>query len=180
VSETSDLIPLDPDEKSDVADIASADLRGIAERLQVAMEELFAAKSEAEQMNAAESASVSVSDEARGSSTVAPRALTEAANAESTAMDRRLYVPHSQNWQAGIQSGAREYCCIRQPGEDWFHLLVNGEIYLQFGNEKMCLNCAFRQGNITDDRLYWQTRGRTRETAKDQIPMSNESLWPVS
>jgi hypothetical protein len=76
-------------------------------------------------------------------------------------------VPHSQSWQARIQTGVREYCSLRQPGEDWFHLLVDGEIYLQFGTEKMCLNCALRQGYITEDRLFWQTGHRRPPEAAD-------------
>jgi hypothetical protein len=31
---------------------------------------------------------------------------------------------------------------------------------LQYGSQKMCLSCAYRQGFITDDRLFWQSGGR--------------------
>ena len=142
----------------------SEELQGMANRLKAALEELFAAKAEAEQM----SASTSLPGEVESSLAVARAEIANRSHGEATAQDRRLYVPHSHNWRAGIQSGAREYCSIRQPGQDWFHLLVNGEIYLQFGTDKMCLNCALRQGYITEDRLYWQTGSGKRGMANHE------------
>ena len=131
-------------------------LKGIAERLQNALEELFVVKEEAEQM----AASAKLPDEAQQALSAA-RAECDAPR-EAT-LDRRLYVPFPEGWEVRIKSGAREYCSLRRPGEDWFHLLVAGELYVQYGSEVMCLNCAYRQGHITDDRLFWQTgRGRAR------------------
>jgi hypothetical protein len=72
--------------------------------------------------------------------------------------DRRMYVPHPDRWDAHIKAndGNREYCYFQNPGEDFFHLLLPGEIYLQYGETKFCLNCAIRYGHVTNDRLYWQ------------------------
>lgn len=137
---------------SEPSDESAEDLQGIAERLKHALEELFAVKAEAEQIHA----SASLPEELQSSLTLARAECEENSDTQQHAQDRRLYVPHSQSWQVGIQTGARAYCGLRQPGEDWFHLLVNGEIYLQLGSDKMCLNCALRQGYITADRLYWQ------------------------
>lgn len=169
MSESPDHTNFDP-ALSDVSEISSEELQGVAERLKLALEELFAAKVEAEHLGATESLPIDVKSSITTAQTECDAGLAQ----QSQIPDRRLYVPHAHNWRAGIQTGEREYCCIRQPGQDWFHLLVNGEIYLQFGNDKMCLNCAFRQGNVTDDRLYWQTRGRGVGNPKDQIPMSKE------
>ena len=152
MSDSSDPTNFDPDHNA-ASDISSEELQGVAERLKLALEELFAAKVEAEQLSATDSMPSDMQSSLATAQTECAASLTQ----PPLAHDRRLYVPHSQNWRAGIQTGEREYCCIRQPGQDWFHLLVNGEIYLQFGTDKMCLNCAFRHGNITDDRLYWQT-----------------------
>ena len=44
------------------------------------------------------------------------------------------------------------------PGEDYFHLLQNGEIYVQRGTEKYCLNCALKMHVLSEDRLHWQHR----------------------
>lgn len=71
--------------------------------------------------------------------------------------DLRLYVPHGEHWEAHIQSAtAREYCHFKTPGQDYFHLLVPGEIYVQYGTTKFCLSCAYRLSHVTDDRLFWQ------------------------
>lgn len=71
--------------------------------------------------------------------------------------DARLYLPRQEGWQAHIKrSWQKEYCYLKNPGEDYFHLLISGEIYLQRGEEKYCLNCALRHGILTRDRLYWQ------------------------
>jgi hypothetical protein len=74
--------------------------------------------------------------------------------------DARLYVPAADGWAAHIkQSGDREYCFFQSPGEDHFHLLMGGELFLQRGHEKCCLNCALRRGYVTTDRLFWQHGG---------------------
>ncbi len=143
-------------DQRDPLDDSADDLQGIAERLKHALEELFAVKAEAEQMQA----SAALSEDVQSSLTLARSACEGSSSSQQYVPDRRLYVPHSQGWQTGIQTGARTYCSIRQPGEDWFHLLVDGEIYLHFGSDKLCLNCALRQGYITADRLYWQTGHR--------------------
>ena len=76
--------------------------------------------------------------------------------------DARLYVPSPEGWEARIKQGwEKDYCYARNPGEDWFHMLLNGEVFLQRGSEKYCLNCAVRRGIVTSNRLYWQHQSRT-------------------
>jgi len=71
--------------------------------------------------------------------------------------DCRLYVPHPEEWIAALKTGWEKwYCYSKNPDEDFFHLILKGEIYLQSGNEKLCLRCAMRQGIITTERLNWQ------------------------
>lgn len=73
--------------------------------------------------------------------------------------DRRLYVPCPEGWQAHIKTGWEKlYCYQKDPGEDYYHLILSGEIYLQCGDETICLTCALRRGIATPDRLYWQHR----------------------
>ncbi len=75
----------------------------------------------------------------------------------SAKQDVRLYLPNADGWVAKVKQGwAKESCYLQNPGEDYFHLLMNGEIYLQRGFEKYCLRCALRRGLITRDRLSWQ------------------------
>ncbi len=71
--------------------------------------------------------------------------------------DHRLYVPKMAGWEAVIkQTWEQEYCYSKNPGEDWFHLLANGELYIQRGTEKFCLSCALRLKILTRNRLFWQ------------------------
>ena len=75
--------------------------------------------------------------------------------------DRRLYVHNSEGWTSHIKQGwEKQYCYSKFPGEDHFHLIINGEIFLEHGSEKLCLTCAFRRGIITTERLFWQKKPR--------------------
>jgi hypothetical protein len=75
------------------------------------------------------------------------------------ARDCRLYVRSPAGWKAHIlTSGERMYCFAKLPGQDYYHLILDGEIYLQNGNESYCLQCALREGILTLDRLHWQRR----------------------
>jgi hypothetical protein len=75
--------------------------------------------------------------------------------------DVRLYVPELEGWTARVKGGWEKlYCFYKQPGQDYFHLLMGGEIYLERGEEVVCLMCALRRGIVTTDRLHWQHRGR--------------------
>lgn len=79
----------------------------------------------------------------------------------STGPDYRLYLPKHPGWIAQIkQTWDQEYCYAKSPGEDWFHLLANGEVYIQRGNEKFCLTCALRLKILTRNRLFWQKGSR--------------------
>lgn len=74
--------------------------------------------------------------------------------------DTRLYVQeNSEDWDAKIKRDSeRVYCYAKLPGEDWFHLILNGEIYVTRQHERYCLRCALRLNFLTHDRLYWQHR----------------------
>ena len=79
------------------------------------------------------------------------------AGKKTNSNDARLFLPAAEGWDANIKQGwEREYCHAKNPGEDFFHLLVNGEVYLRRGNEKICLNCALRRDVVTRDRLNWR------------------------
>ena len=75
----------------------------------------------------------------------------------STAANSRLYVTAPDDIEAVVKSDwAREYCYDKSPGDEHFHLIVGGEIYIRHGTEKLCLECALRKGLVTRDRLNWQ------------------------
>jgi hypothetical protein len=73
--------------------------------------------------------------------------------------DMRLYVPDHEDWDVHIKRDSERYFCYsKHPGEEWFHLILNGEIYVARQHEKYCLRCALRMGFLTEDRLFWQHR----------------------
>ena len=73
--------------------------------------------------------------------------------------DSRLYVPEHEDMNALIKRDTeRVYCYSKHPGEDWFHLILNGEIHITRQHERYCLRCALRLGLLTTDRLFWQHR----------------------
>jgi hypothetical protein len=78
---------------------------------------------------------------------------------EAKAGEERLYVPEYAGWKAAIKNDwNKEYCFVQKPGEDFYHLLLTGEIFLQRGNEKYCLSCALRHGYATHARAFWLQR----------------------
>lgn len=101
-----------------------------------------------------------------GSDTPADSAIVPESNAADSSADRpppppdtRLYVPDNEDWNVHIKRDSeRTYCYAKFPGEDWFHLLLTGEIYVSRQHERYCLRCALRMGFLTDDRLFWQHR----------------------
>ncbi len=99
-------------------------------------------------------------------------ALLEDTTPES---DERLYVPYNAGWTAHIkQTGGTERCFAQHPGQDFFHLIVKGEIYLESGDERYCLTCAMRRGIVTRDRMFWQraTETPTIEPLEDSSEFS--------
>jgi hypothetical protein len=78
---------------------------------------------------------------------------------DQTCGESRLYVPEYAGWKAAIKDDwNKEYCFVQRPGEDFYHLLVTGEIYLQRGIEKYCMSCAVRHGYATHERAFWLRR----------------------
>src|SRR5579885_642143 len=72
--------------------------------------------------------------------------------------DVRMYVPESAGWNVHIKRDSqKQYCYQKRSGEDFFHLIQAGEIYLvNEAEEKLCLMCALSRGVVTRDRLFWQ------------------------
>lgn len=69
-------------------------------------------------------------------------------NAEGEPLPR-LYI-FEPGWRVTVKRGNhREFCHIMAPGQDFYHRLLDGEIYLTHGDERLCLSCAARQGIIS-------------------------------
>ncbi len=58
----------------------------------------------------------------------------------------RMYLAEP-GWRIGVKAGSdREFCYMMTPGQDYYHRLLDGEIYLHRDEEKLCLACASRRG----------------------------------
>ena len=63
----------------------------------------------------------------------------------------RLFV-FEPGWRISRKSGSeREFCYVMAPGKDYYHRLMDGEIYIVKTDEKLCLPCAARRGLISYD-----------------------------
>jgi hypothetical protein len=61
---------------------------------------------------------------------------------------RRMFLFES-GWRVGFKTGsAREFCYMMNPGQDFYHRLLDGEIFLVRAEERLCLACASRRGLI--------------------------------
>ena len=68
---------------------------------------------------------------------------------EDSVLPRRMYL-HEPGWRIGVKTGShREFCYTMAPGEDFYHRLLDGEIFLFRTGERLCLSCASRRGLIS-------------------------------
>jgi hypothetical protein len=76
-----------------------------------------------------------------------PRA--EAPAEERLAPPQRMFL-FERGWSVGVKSGShREFCYMMAPGQDFYHRLLDNEIFLARAEERLCLACAARRGLIT-------------------------------
>ncbi len=62
---------------------------------------------------------------------------------------RRVFL-REPGWQVGLKIGSeREFCYMMAPGQDYYHRLLDGEIFVYHGHERLCLACAGRRGLLT-------------------------------
>ena len=61
---------------------------------------------------------------------------------------RRLFL-REPGWQIGQKTDSRrEFCFATAPGEDHYHRLQLGEVFVAYGDERLCIPCAERRGLI--------------------------------
>ena len=71
---------------------------------------------------------------------------TEPSRAPHASALPRLFL-HEPGWRIATKVGSdREFCYTVAPGQDYYHRLLDGEIFLTHGEEKLCLACADRRG----------------------------------
>lgn len=68
---------------------------------------------------------------------------------EETTLARRMFI-FEPGWRIGVKTGStREHCYMMAPGQDYYHRLLDGEIFLVRDDERLCLRCASRRGLIS-------------------------------
>jgi hypothetical protein len=61
----------------------------------------------------------------------------------------RLFV-FEPGWRVSVKRGShREFCYTMAPGQDYYHRLLDGELFVYHGDERLCLSCAARRGLIS-------------------------------
>ncbi|GAC1471835.1 MAG: hypothetical protein NVSMB9_18390 [Isosphaeraceae bacterium] len=85
-----------------------------------------------------------------------PRHLADksASGPAADATSRRVFV-FEPGWTVERKIGSeRSFCYMTAPGEDFYHRLLDGEIYLRRAREQICLACAQRRG-----LLFFEPKG---------------------
>jgi hypothetical protein len=63
----------------------------------------------------------------------------------------RLFL-HEPGWHVGLKVGSeRTFCYMIAPGQDFYHRIFDGEIFLYRSDERICMACATRRGVITHE-----------------------------
>ena len=53
-------------------------------------------------------------------------------------------------WRISVKIGSdREFCYNQAPGQEFYHRLLDGEVFLHRAEQKVCLACASRRGLIS-------------------------------
>lgn len=82
-----------------------------------------------------------------------------------------------QGWRVGYKIGSDKVFCYQMtPGEDHYHRLMDGEIYVFHGEEKLCLPCAERRGLI----IFKARPLRDKMAGMDVSPPTGSSEYDLS
>ncbi len=69
--------------------------------------------------------------------------------AEGDANPQRLFLKEP-GWRVAQKTDSeKSYCYMMAPGQDYYHRLLEGEIYFYHGTERLCAACAGRRGLLS-------------------------------
>ena len=84
---------------------------------------------------------------------------------------RRMFI-FEAGWRVGVKTGsARELCYMIAPGQDYYHRLLDGEVYLVRGGERLCLTCASRRGLISFEPKQLREGGMALPADLEAMPL---------
>jgi hypothetical protein len=79
-----------------------------------------------------------------------PLAFSDTPSADDDILPTRRMFIFEPGWRIGVKSDSvRELCYMIAPGQDYYHRLLEGEIFLVRDGERLCLTCASRRGLIS-------------------------------
>jgi hypothetical protein len=94
---------------------------------------------------------------------------------------RRIFL-NEPGWDAGLKIGSeRSFCSIMLPGQDYYHRLLDGELFLYRGDERICLACAERRGMLSFEPKVLRSPPPTSEPAVNPDAFGSEfdlKYWP--
>ncbi len=74
---------------------------------------------------------------------------TEPPNNPAPAPYPRLFL-REPGWKVALKVGSeRMFCYMMAPGQNYYHRLLDGEVYVTHGDERICLACASRRGLLS-------------------------------
>ena len=78
-----------------------------------------------------------------------PEPTDPPATPRDPAPPRRLFL-REPGWRVALKVGSeRMFCYMMAPGQDYYHRLLDGEVYVYNGDERICLACAVRRGLLS-------------------------------
>lgn len=71
-------------------------------------------------------------------------------NTERKRPDAHRLFLHEPGWRIALKlDSVREFCYATAPGQDYYHRLLDGEVYLHNIETRLCLACAERRGLLS-------------------------------
>ena len=62
---------------------------------------------------------------------------------------RRIFL-NEPGWRVGQKVGSEKmFCFVMAPGQDFYHRLLDGEVYVYNAEERLCLACAERRALLS-------------------------------
>lgn len=96
-------------------------------------------------------------------------------NADDAAVQSRLFLLEP-GWRIGIKTDSqRVFCFMMAPGQDYYHSLLDGEIFLHRGEQRYCVACAVRRGLVALRPRQLPELGAVVPATMETIPFDVEA-----
>ncbi len=98
--------------------------------------------------------------------------LENSADALPVALPARRMFLFEKGWTIGLKTDShREFCYQMAPGQNYYHRLQDGEVYLQRDVEKLCMACAARRGLLASEPKQLKEQFVLLPEGEDRLPL---------